>query len=111
MNPFDLTGKTALVTGCKRGIGFAMAEGLAEAGANIIGVSASLESGSTIEKAVTALGRKFTAYQCDFSDREAVKSFAAKVLAEHGTRPRRDNDATTTGAAVRRGQLSLGFTS
>ena len=35
--------KTALVTGCKRGIGKAMAIGLAEAGANIIGVSTSLE--------------------------------------------------------------------
>jgi len=86
MNPFDLTGKTALVTGCKRGIGFAMAQGLAEAGADIIGVSASLEpGGSAIEKVVTALGRKFTAYRCDFSKREEVKSFAARLLAEHST--------------------------
>jgi 2-dehydro-3-deoxy-D-gluconate 5-dehydrogenase len=85
MKSFDLTGKTAIVTGCKRGIGFAMAEGLAQAGANIIGVSATLEPGSAIESAVTALGRKFTAFQCDFSDREAVKAFAARVQAEHGT--------------------------
>jgi 2-deoxy-D-gluconate 3-dehydrogenase len=85
MNPFDLSGKTALVTGCKRGIGFAMAQGLAEAGADIIGVSASLEaSGSAIEKAVTALGRKFTAYQCDFAKRGEVKSFATRLLAAHG---------------------------
>ncbi len=85
MKSFDLTGKSALVTGCKRGIGFAMAEGLAEAGADIIGVSASLESsGSAIEKAVLALGRKFTAYQCDFSKRDEVKAFAAKVMAEQG---------------------------
>lgn len=85
MNSFNLSGKTALVTGCKRGIGFAMAQGLAEAGADIIGVSASLEAeGSVIGKAVTALERKFTAYQCDFSQREAVKSFAAQVMAEHG---------------------------
>lgn len=82
---FSLAGKTALVTGCKRGIGFAIAEGLAEAGADIIGVSASLEeSGSDIEKAVVALGRKFTAYRCDFSNRAAVKAFAARVLAEQG---------------------------
>ena len=85
LSKFSLAGKTALVTGCKRGIGFAIAEGLAEAGADIIGVSASLEeSGSAIEKAVTALGRKFTGYQCDFSDRAAVKAFAAKVLSEKG---------------------------
>ena len=44
LNNFNLTGKTALVTGCKRGIGFAMAVGLAEAGADIIGVSATLKA-------------------------------------------------------------------
>lgn len=84
-NQFDLQGKVALVTGCKRGIGLAMAKGLAEAGADIIGVSASLElEGSAAEKEITALGRKFTAYQCDFSDRASLKEFTAKVLAEHG---------------------------
>ncbi len=63
----------------------AMAKGLAEAGANIIGVSASLEKdGSAVEKAVTDLGRTFTAYTCDFSDRAAVKAFTAQVLKEHG---------------------------
>jgi len=86
LSKFDLSGRTALVTGCKRGIGFAMAEALAEAGADIIGVSATLEeSGSAIERAVTGLGRKFAAYRCDFSNRQAVHSFAAQVLAEQGT--------------------------
>ena len=80
LEQFNLSGKTALVTGCKRGIGKAMAVGLAEAGADIIGVSASLESsGSEVEKEVTALGRSFKAYQCDFSDREAVYNFIAQV--------------------------------
>ncbi len=84
MNIFDLSGKTALVTGCKRGIGKAMAVGLAEAGADIIGVSASLESkGSAVEKEVTALGRSFSAYACDFSDRGAVYSFIEAVNATH----------------------------
>lgn len=85
LDKFSLKGKTALVTGCKRGIGFAMAVGLAEAGADIIGVSASLElSGSAIEKEVTAIGRSFIAYQCDFSDRPALKAFIEKVKAEQG---------------------------
>lgn len=80
LKAFDLTGKTALVTGCKRGIGKAMALGLAEAGADIIGVSASLEkSGSTVEQEVTALGRNFTAYQADFSDRTALYHFIESV--------------------------------
>ncbi len=81
---FDLSGKTALVTGAKRGIGFGMAEALAEAGADIIAVSATLDpERSDIGDAVTALGRNFTGYRCDFSDRAAVKSFSAQVLADH----------------------------
>lgn len=86
LDKFKLDGKTALVTGCKRGIGFAMAEALAEAGADIIGVSASLElQGSDIEKAVTALGRKFKAYQCDFSNRGSLYDFISKLKSENAT--------------------------
>ena len=76
---FKLNGKIALVTGCKRGIGKAMAIGLAEAGADIIGVSATLEPGSGVEKAVTALGRKFTGYACDFADRKNLYAFITQV--------------------------------
>lgn len=84
LDQFRLEGKTALVTGCKRGLGAAMAQALAEAGADIIGVSASLElSGSAIEKSVRAAGRRFAAYPCDFSNRAAVKSFAAQVKTDH----------------------------
>jgi 2-dehydro-3-deoxy-D-gluconate 5-dehydrogenase len=56
---FDLSGKTAVVTGCSRGIGEAMAEGLAEAGADIIGVSHSLTNDSPIAGKVRAAGRNF----------------------------------------------------
>lgn len=84
MKLFNLEGKTALVTGCKRGIGFAMAEALAEAGADIIGVSATLETkGSDIEKAIHQIGRKFQGYQCDFSKRKSLYEFIEKVKADH----------------------------
>jgi len=83
-NPFDLTGKKALVTGCSRGIGKAMAVALAEAGADIVGVSATLEkSGSEVEREVLATGRKFNAYACDLSDRKAVSSFLGQLHTEH----------------------------
>lgn len=81
---FSLEGKTALVTGCNRGIGKAMAEALAEAGADIIGVSSSIAlSGSETEKSIRAIGRNFKAYQCDFGDKDSVKNFLEKVLAEN----------------------------
>lgn len=84
LDTFKLKGKTALVTGCKRGIGKAMAIGLAEAGANIIGVSASLElTGSSVAKEVEAKGKKFSAYQCDFSDRKALYTFINQVKKDH----------------------------
>jgi len=84
LDTFDLQGKTALVTGCKRGMGMAMAISLAEAGADIIGVSANLEpENSEVEQAVKALGRKFTAYQCDLGNREALYVFIEKVKAAH----------------------------
>ncbi len=83
LDKFSLEGKVAVVTGSKRGLGKAMALGLAEAGADIIGVSLSMEeSGSELEKEVTALGRKCKCYRCDFGDRKATYDFIKKVKAE-----------------------------
>ncbi len=80
LDQFKLDGKIALVSGCKRGIGKAMAIALAEAGADIIGVSASLErEGSAVEKEVCALGRTFKAYTCDFSNRKSLYAFIEEV--------------------------------
>ena len=83
LQQFELKGRTALVTGCKRGIGLAMAGALAESGADIIGVSASLEpSGSEVEKLVQDTGRSFKAYQADFNDRKQLYQFIEKVKTE-----------------------------
>ncbi|GAB3362849.1 2-dehydro-3-deoxy-D-gluconate 5-dehydrogenase KduD [Arachidicoccus ginsenosidivorans] len=81
-NAFNLEGKTAIVTGSNRGIGQAMAIGLAEAGADIIGVSSSFPKASETQKVVESLGRKFSRYNADFSDRESVYAFIKEVKAQ-----------------------------
>ena len=79
-NRFDLGGRLAVVTGARRGIGRAMARALAEAGADVIGVSANLEaSGSDVEKDVTAAGRSFEAIRTDFADPAAVAALGADL--------------------------------
>src|SRR5690349_12288607 len=83
LDSFKLNGKTALVTGARRGIGKAMAVALAEAGADIVGMSAALEpQGSELEKEVGELGRRCWSYACDLADRKQVYEFAAKVKQE-----------------------------
>jgi len=82
---FKLNGKTALVTGCNKGIGKSMALALAEAGADIIGVSASLElKDSQVEKEVNLLNKNFKAYQSDLADRQSLYKFIQKVKLENG---------------------------
>lgn len=80
---FDLSGKKALVTGVSRGIGKAMAEGLAEAGADIIGVSSSLQSGSEVEKEIKKSGKNFTPYAIDLGNRTGLYQAIKKIKSEN----------------------------
>ena len=80
---FRLDGKTALVTGARRGIGKAMAIALAEAGADIVGTSAGLApSGSEIAAEIERRGRRFWGYACDIGDRAALYAFIDTVKRE-----------------------------
>src|SRR6185437_8563982 len=81
---FDLSGKIALVTGSNRGIGRSMALGLAEAGADIIGVSSSMPlKDGPVENEVRALGRNFYGYQADLTDRTSLYALLKQVKAQH----------------------------
>lgn len=79
---FDLTGKTAVVTGCNTGLGKGMAVALAEAGADIAGAS-NVADYAEVEAEIKATGRKFKYYQVDISDREQLYSFINQVKADN----------------------------
>lgn len=73
MIDFRLEGLNVLVTGCRRGIGKAIAEAAAAAGADVIGVSARLEpDGGCVARAVERRGRSFRGYRCDLARRDEV---------------------------------------
>jgi len=81
-NLFDLTGKTAVVTGCDTGIGQGMAVALASAGADIVGASI-VDDCSGTQQQIEALGRKFTYHKVDISGRTQIYDFLKKVFEQN----------------------------
>ncbi|KAM0254364.1 hypothetical protein ACHAQJ_006833 [Trichoderma viride] len=82
MELFSLTGKTALVTGGTRGIGQAIATGLAEAGADIVLVQRNADE-TTTKQSIEALGRKCHITIADLSDRGSLRGLIASVTETH----------------------------
>lgn len=79
MNLFDLTGKTAIVTGGNRGLGRGIAEGLCEAGAKVI-IFASGDSVYTAADEMKAKGFDVTGIKCDLSKTESIEEGFNKAL-------------------------------
>ncbi len=84
MNMFDLTGKVALVTGASYGIGFAIAKGLANAGATIVFNDIKEELVNSGLEAYKKEGINAHGYVCDVTDEAAVDSFIKTVEKEVG---------------------------
>ncbi|WP_373230302.1 2-dehydro-3-deoxy-D-gluconate 5-dehydrogenase KduD [Cohnella sp.] len=82
-NRFDLSGKTAVVTGAGRGLGQAIATGLAEAGANIVLVT-NRTSAEETKSRVEALGRKARIVQVDIADRSKLPSIIDAAVEAFG---------------------------
>lgn len=87
LDRFRLDGRVALVTGASFGLGRSMAEGLAEAGADIVGISRDSSNLAAVESAVTAAGRRFLRLKCDVGDRTQIRR---AVAAAHSWRDRLD---------------------
>lgn len=83
-SPFDLTGKTALITGTSRGLGQYMGRALAKAGADLIITSRSKDSLSEFKAEIEALGRKAFPVELNVTDYDSIQRMAADVESNCG---------------------------
>ena len=83
-NPFDLTGKVALITGGNSGIGLGMAEGLASAGCDICIWGTNAGKNARATEVLGKYGTTVSSLVCDVADGTAVEEAFSKTLAKHG---------------------------
>ncbi|MBT4519292.1 MAG: SDR family oxidoreductase [Halieaceae bacterium] len=81
---FDLSGKVAIVTGASRGLGKAIALGLAEAGADIVASSRTLSECQQTADQIAALGPRSLAVACDIGNWQAIDNLVEKAHAHMG---------------------------
>ena len=82
---FDLSGEVAVVVGGAGGIGHAQALGLADAGADVIVASRSLEKLEPVAKEIRAKGRKSLAVSVEVTDEKSVQAMVDTILKEFST--------------------------
>src|SRR5680860_387848 len=82
---FDLTGKNAVITGGSKGLGYAMAAGLASAGSNVILVNRNLEDGeASAKKLNNDFETRAKAYAADVTDQSQIESVVNQVISDFG---------------------------
>lgn len=101
---FDLSGQVALVTGASKGLGRAMAVGLARAGADLALCARDLDGLAETRGAVEALGRRAEIFPLDVLDAASVRRAVAEALAAYG---RIDVLVNNAGVNVRKPALEL----
>ena len=84
MNYFDLSGQVALVTGGNGGIGLAMAEGLAGAGADIVVAARDADKGATAVATLQESGVRSTFIRVDVRDPDSISDLVDSVVDEFG---------------------------
>ncbi len=83
-NPFDLTGKVALVTGTSRGLGQYFGRALAKAGADLVITSRDAGKLRQFQKEVESLGRKALPLPLDVRDYASIQQMAAAAVEHYG---------------------------
>lgn len=99
----DLSGKVALVTGARRGLGLAMAKGLAEAGCVVFGVAVSADC-QELDEVMKSLNRPYAYSAADLSKREAREGLIQKVVDRFGRL-----DILVNGAGIQHRSPALDF--
>ena len=84
MNPFDLSGRVAVVTGGNGGIGLGMARGMAAAGAAIVVGGRNQQKSAAAVADLVALGAKAVAVEVDVTDEASVAALIRRAAAEWG---------------------------
>jgi NAD(P)-dependent dehydrogenase (short-subunit alcohol dehydrogenase family) len=105
-NPFDLTGKTAVVTGTSRGLGQYFARALARAGADLVITSRHPGTLSSFQAEIEALGRRAMPLELDVRDPESIRRMAEAALCAYG---KIDILVNNAGCNVRKPALEIGW--
>lgn len=100
---FDIKGKNAIITGASRGLGLGVAEGFAEAGANLILISRSMPQ--EILTKLRGYGVRVEVYSFDLSEPEKIPALIEQVLSEWGR-----IDILVNNAGAQRRNNSVDFT-
>jgi len=105
-NPFDLTGKTAIVTGTSRGLGQYFARALARAGADLVITSRHPDTLASFKAEIEALGRRAVPLELDVADQASIRRMAEAARAAYG---RIDILVNNAGCNVRKPALEIGW--